>query len=194
MIDLTLKIAGRDAASCDARPVREEAAAWRAGEGRHSRGVVRSERAVCVDGSRHDSAVGAAPAGFAGLARGPAPDSRVTARRALLEWRRIEQCLAPVIGDGGVRAIYRRSLAIARTEFAWLPVVHEARPGRTEWAPLYQALARQPVPESSAADEALQRAFCDLLASLLGGPLARQLLARQRDVGGAHDVRTKDTA
>ena len=194
MIDLTMTGAGRKAASCDARPVHEDAAAWRLGEGRHPGGVVRSERAVSADGSRHGSAVGGVPAGFAELARGPAPDSRVAAERALLEWRRIEQCLAPIIGYGGVGAIYGQSLAVARAEFAWLPAAHEPGPGRTGWAPLYQALAGQPGPESSAADAALQQAFRHLLASLLGGPLARQLLEPRQGVGRTDDARMKETA
>jgi hypothetical protein len=134
--------------------------------------------------SRHGSTVGAAPARLAEHAHGPAADSRGTADRALIEWRRIEHCLAPIIGYGGVGAIYRRSLAPTRAEFTWLPVAHAATCGRTEWAPLYRALARQPVPESSAADAALQQAFRHLLASLIGEPLARQLLALRQCVGG----------
>lgn len=194
MIDLTLTVARFEVASCDACPVHEDAAVRRLGEGRHLSGAARSDRAASVAGSRHGSTVGGVPAGLAELAREPASDSGVMAKRALLEWLRIEQCLAPIIGYGGLGAIYGQSLAVARAEFAWLPAAHEPGPGRTGWAPLYQALAGQPGPESSAADAALQQAFRHLLASLLGGPLARQLLEPRQGVGRTDDARMKDTA
>jgi len=194
LIELTLTEAASEAASCDAPPVRADAAVPCLGEARRLGRAARPDHVASVARSRHGSTLGAAPAGLAELAREPASNSCLVAKRALLEWRRIEQCLAPIIGYGGVGAIYGCSLALARAEFAWLPVAQEPRLGRTEWAPLYRALARAPVLESSAADAALMRAFRQLLASLLGAPLARQLLALRRAGGGAVDTCMEDTA
>jgi|GEM_PF-4042501 len=194
IIDLTPTVAGCEAASCGARPLCEDAAVSRLGEARRLGASARPDRAAPVAYSRHGSTVGGVPGGLAAFAREPASNSCVTAKCALREWRRVEQCLAPIIGYGGVGAIYRRSLAVARAEFAWLPVAHEARSGRAEWAPLYQALARQAAPESSAADAALRRAFRHLSASLLGAPLARRLLAPRQVVGGADAARMEDMA
>jgi hypothetical protein len=108
-------------------------------------------------------------------------DSRAAARRAILGWRRIEQRLVPIIGNGGVGALYGHSLALSRGKFPWLPLANESSRGQVEWTPLYLAFAGQPAWTSSSADAALQQTFHDVLASLVGGPLARRLLARSPD-------------
>ena len=112
-----------------------------------------------------------------------ATDSHRIAQRAMLAWRRMEEIVAPIIGVGGVGAIYGRSLACARRAFPWLPVVHDFPCSRIELASLREALARQPASEASSADAMLQKTFGDLLASLVGSRLANRLLKLSFEAG-----------
>lgn len=112
-----------------------------------------------------------------------AADSSAVAARAVLQWRRSEACLAPIIGHAGYLAIYRRSLALARPAFRWLPLPTDSTHGSTARAQLHAALIGQTGQESSAGDAALRRAFGDLLGSLVGGRLATRLLELRR-IGG----------
>src|SRR4051812_14062530 len=123
-----------------------------------------------------DICVGRAPkAGSVLVARtepaGLAIDSHQSAQRAMLAWRRMEESVAPIIGAGGVCAIYGRSLACARRAYPWLPVVHAIPRSRIELANLCEALARRPASEASSADAMLQQTFGQLLASLVGSRL-----------------------
>jgi len=124
----------------------------------------------------NDSTLAAVLPGHSRPAGLVAADSHQSARRAMLAWRRTEEILAPIIGVGGVGAIYGRSLACARRAFPWLPAVHGFPCSRIELASLHEALARQPASEASAADAMLQQTFGELLASLVGSRLANRLL------------------
>lgn len=119
------------------------------------------------------------------------PESSAVAAPALVEWQRIEAVLAPVIGRRGVAAIYGRSLALTRRLFPWLPApTTDATTGCIAHTPLHAALASRPDLESAAAEAALQQSFREVLASLVGAPLARRLLALR---GGAGDGSRDDT-
>jgi hypothetical protein len=103
-------------------------------------------------------------------------DACTIAGQALAEWRRVEADLSPVIGRGGVAALFRRSLFLTRAAHLWLP---EGRTGAldpvefTEWQ---AALAMRPAADASAVDKALQRTFRELLTSLIGESLTERLL------------------
>ena len=103
--------------------------------------------------------------------------ARAIAERALGEWRRLEQTIAPIIGLGGVGAIYRRSLAHARRSYPWLPVMHGPGLIPAESTRLCEALAGRRAAEAASAAALLHLTFCTLLASLVGSPLANRLLA-----------------
>jgi hypothetical protein len=110
-----------------------------------------------------------------------------TAERAMRAWHRMEETLAPIIGIGGVGAIYGRSLALSRRTFPWLPVSSGSSCGRIEPSSLGDALARQPAIEASAADAMLQRTFRELLTSLVGPRLSSRLLALPCQMSGRND-------
>jgi hypothetical protein len=109
---------------------------------------------------------------------GPA-DANAIAELAVAEWRKIDAVLSPVIGHGGVAALYRRSLFLARAERPWLPGEHAGALDPIEFSELRSALARQAAGEADAANKALQRTFHDLLASLVGSALTERLLRPQ---------------
>ena len=112
-----------------------------------------------------------------------AQDSRAVAACSIDEWRRIEEVLAPVIGQAGFRAVYAHSLALGRKAMPWLPAAVREGPGAISFAPLQAALAERPVLECSAADDALRQVFREVLASLIGGGLTARLLTRPRGAG-----------
>lgn len=124
--------------------------------------------------------------------RSLAADSCGVAARSVQEWCRIEQALAPIIGHGGVGAVYGRSLTLARGTFGWLPAATEGTIGSMALARLHAALAGQPAAESAAADDAMQQTFRDVLASLLGAPLAGRLLASGQRAGDVDDGAADD--
>jgi len=83
--------------------------------------------------------------------------------------------LKPLMGDLAVRALYVRSLHLARSSFD--------RPGAVELesldqllTPLHRDLASRPPVQARGAAEALLLSLADLLASLIGEPLTARLL------------------
>jgi hypothetical protein len=102
--------------------------------------------------------------------------ARAIAGRVLAEWQRVETALSPVIGRGGVAALFRRSLFLARAAHPWLPEDHAGALDPVEFTGLQAALALRPAADASAADKSLQRTFQELLASLIGDSLTERLL------------------
>ncbi|NPC56335.1 hypothetical protein [Caenimonas soli] len=94
---------------------------------------------------------------------------------AVSQWQAIDAALAPIIGNLGVAALYHRSLFLSLKAHPWLD--HQRSPDVLDLPALRAALlaARDPaeVPEASAT---LLRTFMELLASLVGAPLAERLL------------------
>jgi hypothetical protein len=172
----------------------------------HRRAVVQAEQAGSRLGERlrcgpatADICVGRAPKAGSVLPghaepAGLATDTHQSAQRAMLAWRRMEESVAPVIGAGGVCAIYRRSLACARRAYPWLPVVHGSSCSRIELASLCEALARQPASEASSADAMLQQTFGELLASLVGSRLANRLLGLSFEASVGNQRRGENVA
>lgn len=97
-------------------------------------------------------------------------------QRTLATWQRFDAALAPIIGSGGVAALYRRSLFLSRVENQWLPGVHEGALDPVEFAELQAAIALRPAPEAQAATDALIKTFRELLAELIGSSLTERLL------------------
>lgn len=83
--------------------------------------------------------------------------------------------ISPIVGELAWRALYVRSLHLARSSFA-RPEVGNSVTSAELLALLHRDLqARAPV-EARAAAEALLLALADLLASLIGEPLTHRLL------------------
>ena len=98
------------------------------------------------------------------------------AELAASTWREMHAVLAPVIGPGGVAALYQRSLYVTRAAYPYLAAVREdaLRPG--EFAALQMVLSQQTSAHVAAANGALLDTFCDLLANLIGVSLTERLL------------------
>ena len=90
--------------------------------------------------------------------------------------RGIQQELAPIIGQRGVAALYKRSLHLAKAEFAWLPESHSSSLDELDLMPLTTVLAKRSAAEAAAAGARLLQDFDDLLVTLIGPSLTRRLL------------------
>jgi hypothetical protein len=108
------------------------------------------------------------------VARGASAQQMADA--AVLVWRAVQGALAPIIGERGFAALYKRSVYLRRTSDPWLSAAHEGLSLPCDFAALHTALAQQSSANAAAAHSALLLAFCDLLATLIGAPLTERLL------------------
>ena len=91
----------------------------------------------------------------------------------------IETSLRPIIGKGGVVAMYRRSLLLIATSYPWLTSSDSART-EIDLAALRSLLAERGAADAAQAGAALLQTFFDLLASLVGKSLSERLLRNVR--------------
>ena len=112
--------------------------------------------------------------------RSPTADEGVGARqiaeRAGAAWRHLDTVLSPIIGHGGVAALYRRSLFLVCIDHSWLPGVHEGALDLVEFTELESTVAAQSAPDAQAATQALVNTFRTLLCDLIGDSLMERLL------------------
>lgn len=91
-------------------------------------------------------------------------------------WKDINVVLVPIIGRGGVAALYNRSSHLTTKAFPWLTVVPAGNEASIDLDALHALLNLQAVATAAAGGEALLRNFRDLLATLIGIPLTERLL------------------
>lgn len=87
----------------------------------------------------------------------------------------IESSLRPVIGRGGVVAMYRRSLLIAGSSHPWLADGNRAH-DQFDLAALRRVLGEHDAAEAARAGAVLIETLCGLLVSLIGQALSDRLL------------------
>jgi hypothetical protein len=91
-------------------------------------------------------------------------------------WLEIDVALTPLIGRGGVAALYKRSLYLTAPTYMWLGGTHEGVQAALDPAPLRAALVQQNSETAAAAGGLLLQTFNELLASLVGTSLTERLL------------------
>ncbi|RPI46176.1 MAG: hypothetical protein EHM59_08175 [Betaproteobacteria bacterium] len=84
--------------------------------------------------------------------------------------------LSPIIGTGGVAALYNRSLYLTRPAYPWLDTVLQAALAAADFSALHLALSEQTDCDAAAASTTLLETFCDILTRLIGPSLTVQLL------------------
>jgi hypothetical protein len=96
---------------------------------------------------------------------------------AVAIWLRIDAALAPIIGHGGVAALYERSLYLTGVDHPWLLAAHQRAPAAGPFVEaLRAALAQQTRADAAVGIGALLQTFLALLTSLIGGELTERLL------------------
>ena len=92
-------------------------------------------------------------------------------------WQQITGALAPVIGQRGVAALYKRSLHLASASHPWLTAAgHAGSVSDMDLESLRTELVRRPPVEAARAGAALLLSFHRLVGSLIGPALSGQLL------------------
>ena len=98
------------------------------------------------------------------------------AEAALAIWMRVHAALAPVIGDRGVAALYKRSLSLTRKTYPWFEAVSDSACEDLIFGCLVEELSQQSAADAAVANGALLQTVNDLLATLVGSSLTRRLL------------------
>lgn len=93
-----------------------------------------------------------------------------------LTWAQLDRALRPVIGRGGVAALYQRSLFLATLAHPWMVDTCESAAQVMDTSPLKAAIASQSPSEAVAAGGSMLLTFHQLLASLIGHSLTARLL------------------
>jgi hypothetical protein len=109
-------------------------------------------------------------------------DAQRIAEVAASTWREIYAVLSPVIGPGGVIALYQRSLYTTRAAHPYLAAARDDGPRPGEFAALQQVLSQQTSAHVAAANGALLQTFCDLLGNLISVSLTERLLRSVRNL------------
>jgi hypothetical protein len=109
-------------------------------------------------------------------------DAERIAEVAASSWREIYAVLSPVIGPGGVGALYQRAVYMTRAAYPGLADAHEDAPHLGEFAVLQRVLSQQSSAQIAATNGALLQAFCDLLSNLIGVSLTERLLRSVRNL------------
>jgi len=110
-------------------------------------------------------------------------DSPAIARATVEALTRLLEQLKPLVGELAWRALYERSLHLARSSFI-KPDVDKSSP-EDLLTPLQQDLSTRPPAAARAAAEALLLALADLLVSLIGDPLTLRLVHKAWDMPAA---------
>jgi hypothetical protein len=104
-----------------------------------------------------------------------AAESARIAATAVRDWHEMSVRLSPIIGNEGFRLLFRRSLQLTATRFAWVGGV-PALPDSL-FSDLELRLKSQTPENAGEASAALVSTFTGLLHTLIGGELTARLLA-----------------
>jgi hypothetical protein len=111
--------------------------------------------------------------------QGTPPDRQTqdVVESAVRAWQGLAERLSPIIGEGGFRALYARSMHLTQAAFPWLSVLSpQSRASEPLFASLRQSLELQNPTLAAEAHRALLLTFTGLLGSLIGGVLAARLV------------------
>lgn len=111
----------------------------------------------------------------------PTPKTPIEA--TLRAWQEAERRLVPIIGEGGFRILFARSLHLTRRDFPWLARVPLAT--RRPFADLQASLAHEKPEQAKAGSRALLATFTGLLHALIGEALTNRLIGSESEA--AHD-------
>jgi hypothetical protein len=91
-------------------------------------------------------------------------------------WQAIDAALSPIIGRGGVAALYNRSLHLTGSRYPWLAGSYNDVQTALDLAALKSVLVQQSSTSAAAVGGALLQTFYEMLTSLIGPSLTERLL------------------
>jgi hypothetical protein len=106
----------------------------------------------------------------------PGANAAQIADAMVATWQDIDAALTPIIGRGGVAALYRRSLYLTASAHPWLAGTHDGSQTSNDMAALRSAVEQQGSADAALGGNALLQTFYSLLGSLIGTSLTERLL------------------
>lgn len=91
-------------------------------------------------------------------------------------WHEIDDALTPILGKGGVAALYKRTLYLTGTAHPWLALRREDLSTGVDLAALKAVLSQQASAAAAAGGNDFLQTFHMLLTSLVGPSLTERLL------------------
>lgn len=107
---------------------------------------------------------------------GEEPTAAQIAAAMVAIWQEIDAALTPVLGKGGVAALYKRTLYLTGTVHPWLALRREDLSTGVDLVALNAVLSQQANAAAAAAGNDFLQTFHRLLASLVGSSLTERLL------------------
>ena len=104
------------------------------------------------------------------------PDVQKMADIVISIWKDIDNALAPIIGQRGVTALFKRSLHLARAEYPMLLPIHELVIIPGEFIAIRTLLSPLTAEEAIEVHNDLLNIFYGLLTSFIGASLTQRLL------------------
>jgi hypothetical protein len=123
-----------------------------------------------------DSQVKPNPPSSHALAENTCEDAAQIAEAIASVWHEIAEALCPIIGRGGVDALYRRSLQLTFRAYPWLAGTKGGEETPMDLTGLKAVLAEQDSANAAAGGGALLQTFYDLLSGVIGPSLTARLL------------------
>jgi len=103
-------------------------------------------------------------------------DANAVAEAAAKTWRELAFRLSPIIGVVGMEALFKRSLHLTNLSFPWLSDAAAPTPESSPFSQLYAGLKQQGTIAAIQASEMVLIVFTELLGTLIGVKLTRDLL------------------
>lgn len=110
------------------------------------------------------------------IASALAQHPETVAQTTVLLWRKLAPELISIIGEGGFKPLYARSIRLASRQYPWMAHDVKKPAGQESFAELQACLQGQDGAQARLASLALFTIFLDVLASLIGEELTTHLL------------------
>jgi hypothetical protein len=107
---------------------------------------------------------------------GAGADALAVAEEMVALWQEIDAALRPIIGQGGVVALFRHSVHLTAAVYPWLASDGQGPVAGLDLVALKSSFASQSVAQALAGGDRLLLTFHQLLVSLIGVSLAERLL------------------
>lgn len=120
-------------------------------------------------------------------------DGGLSELEATAGWIGIDETVSLVLGRGGVRALFNRSVRKNRKTFPWLSTAIERTPDSPGFVALQEALSSQSPYVAAAANAALLREFRLDLANLVGDSVCEALLSNATERAESRRPRISET-
>ncbi|MEP7056368.1 MAG: hypothetical protein ABI809_01165 [Caldimonas sp.] len=103
-------------------------------------------------------------------------DAADVAETIVSTWQKIDAALHPIIGKGGVAALYKQSLYLAGARRPFFAEMHQRSATELDLAALKSVLEQQSGEGAAASGQALLQTFHELLTRMVGSSLTERLL------------------